>query len=478
MIFMCKKNKKMFMMSYPDNKKMKEWRQKSEEEQWEIAEKNDWNWCFLWGDIANSLRYDYEQVDKDPQVEGKYGGYDGWNKEPKKGEEYAPCTNKDCPYYDTVTWGEDRYKGANCSYWGDTDRMFECHDELFVLIQKWIDVCGIEALNELQVAWDIHPDIIGWFKYGDDYFKDKEGYNMKENMKYIYEKGIIKDDKKITKTINKGHDTGAILSNQYNCEKFNLIDNTLTNFKNKKEYDDCCYTDYDDITYIRAKEYGTSHQINGKAIKGIIKVKREGYEFTASNKCGKEKLFFHVDSLVELEVHFKDNSYKHLKCWGLVDNDDDYLVVYDPRKELEDQKTELCNQIKEINDKISKMESFNETLNLMEKIYDEEDCIIEHTSTDIDHFGVSPPDNEEYYAMIEFFSTHLVMKDEKEYEGDFGPNTKFVKDAMKLIDDTYKRADEIKEKYKDQNVKVTIGEFNNGCEGGMALYVWVPYQNK
>lgn len=306
-----------------------------------------------------------------------------------------------------------------------------------------------------------------------------KGDIMKENMKYIYEKGRFEKEKKTTTTIHKGHDAGAVLSNQINYEKFNLIDNTLTNFKNKKSYGDHnLYTDYSDIKYIKVKTYGTDHKVGKKDIKGSIKVQREGYEFTVYNECNKDKLFFHVDTLVELEVHFKDNSYKHLKCWGLVDNDNDYLIVYDPRKELEKEKEELYNQIKEINNKLNNMESFNETLNLMEKIYDEEDCIIEYANTDIDHFGVSPPDNEEYYAMIEFFSTHLIMKDENEYDGDFGPNAKFVKDAMKLINDTYKRADEIREKYKNQNVKVTIGEFNSGCEGGMALYIWVPYQNK
>ena len=154
----------MHMNAYPENKKMEEWLAKNEDERAQIAEQNGWSWCGLWGDIGNILRDQYNQADKSPQVHNKYGGYDGWYKEPKTGEEYAPCTNKECPYYDTITWGENQYKGANCSYWGDTDRMFECGDELFVLIQQWIDVCGIEALDQLQKEWNIHPDIIGWFK--------------------------------------------------------------------------------------------------------------------------------------------------------------------------------------------------------------------------------------------------------------------------------------------------------------------------
>ena len=172
----------MYMDSYPTNPKMDKWIAKNEDEQSKIAEQNEWSWYFRWGDIGNELRYEYERVDKDPQVKNKYGGYDGWDKPKKQGEEYAPCSNKECPYYNTETWGENRYKGANCSYWGDTDRMFECGDELFVLIQQWIDVCGIEALDQLKEEWNIHSDIIGWFKYGDDYFTQKE---RRETMKVI-----------------------------------------------------------------------------------------------------------------------------------------------------------------------------------------------------------------------------------------------------------------------------------------------------
>lgn len=164
----------MFMNSYPKNPKMDEWMSKNEDEQSDIAEQNGWSWYWLWGDIANELRYEYERADKSPNVRSKYGGYDGWGKPKKQGEEYAPCTNKECPYYDPIGWGEDRYKGANCSYWGNTDRMFECSDELFVLIRKWIDVCGIEALDQLKEEWNIHSDIIGWFKDGDDYFKQNK----------------------------------------------------------------------------------------------------------------------------------------------------------------------------------------------------------------------------------------------------------------------------------------------------------------
>lgn len=249
------------MEAYPKNQKMEEWYSKSEEERWEIAEENGWSWCFLWGDIGNKLRNDYERADKSHNVKDKYGGYDGWNKQPKKGEEFAPCTNKDCPWYDTVHWGEHMYKGANCGMWGDTDRMFECSDELFVLIQKWIDICGIEALDQLQREWNIHKDIIGWFKYGDKYFEQKHHIEKNREMFERWDKirqkmgsyqihigiihsddqdelGIKRDDLYITKSLDK------------NGENFF---EWLVTFKNGEVYDnDGGSPNYEEVINIKA----------------------------------------------------------------------------------------------------------------------------------------------------------------------------------------------------------------------------------
>ena len=66
--------------------------------------------------------------------------------------------------------------------------MFECSDELFVLIRKWIYVCGIEALDQVKEEWNIHSDIIGWFKDGDDYFKQNK--KMIEVKIILYENNV------------------------------------------------------------------------------------------------------------------------------------------------------------------------------------------------------------------------------------------------------------------------------------------------
>lgn len=173
-----------FMTKYPENEKMIEWNSKSRKEQEEVAMENGWSWFFDWTDVGSQLLHDYEQVDKDPNVHEKYGGYDNLNKETEVKHsyvymgmdfgfhisdtptdswiEYQPCTNADCKYYDPKSWGVNG--GGNCGLFGDVCRLNECHAELFVLIQQYVDVCGIEAINDLQKEWCIHEDIVDWFK--------------------------------------------------------------------------------------------------------------------------------------------------------------------------------------------------------------------------------------------------------------------------------------------------------------------------
>ena len=77
--------------------------------------------------------------------------------------------------------------------------------------------------------------------------------------------------------------------------------------------------------------------------------------------------------------------------------------------------------------------------------------------------------------MIEFFSD-LIIDEDTIYQGTFGLNSKYIKDAMKLITKVENRAKEIENKYADKGIKVTINGLNDGCEKGMAIYVWIPYQ--
>ena len=81
--------------------------------------------------------------------------------------------------------------------------------------------------------------------------------------------------------------------------------------------------------------------------------------------------------------------------------------------------------------------------------------------------------------MIEFFSTSSVCQDDDDYIGCFSAhdyNGKYIRDAMALINDVEKRAKELEDKYSDKGVEITVNDFNEGCQYGMAVYVWIPYQ--
>lgn len=120
----------------------------------------------------------------------------------------------------------------------------------------------------------------------------------------------------------------------------------------------------------------------------------------------------------------------------------------------------------------------DKTKELVDKIIDDEDdCIIEYACTEtinINNNDMKPVG--EFAYMIEFFSTFLINEEEKKYQGDFGHNGRYIADCFTLMEDTQRRAIEIEEKYSHLGVKVTLGDFNTGCQYGMATYVWVPLQ--
>lgn len=139
---------------------------------------------------------------------------------------------------------------------------------------------------------------------------------------------------------------------------------------------------------------------------------------------------------------------------------------------------ENCSYVKENNKIIINKTEKDKTKKLVNKIIDDEDdCVIEYANIktkNINNHDMKPVG--EFAYMIEFFSTFLINEEEKEYQGDFGHNGKYIVDCFTLMENTQRRAIEIEEKYSHLGVKVTLGDFNTGCQYGMATYVWVPLQ--
>ena len=126
------------------------------------------------------------------------------------------------------------------------------------------------------------------------------------------------------------------------------------------------------------------------------------------------------------------------------------------------------------------------TQELIQEIENEEDNIIELSSSPI--YDNNPKNcftknsklvpKGDFPIMIEFFS-NLVDPSDERYTGCFSSNDlngKYIRDAMHLIHTVEERANKIAIKYADKGVKVTVNDFNEGCQYGMAIYVWIPYQ--
>ena len=123
------------------------------------------------------------------------------------------------------------------------------------------------------------------------------------------------------------------------------------------------------------------------------------------------------------------------------------------------------------------------TIPLIEKIMKEEDNIIELSGSPLyknpkNNFNkesqLVPKGN--FQFMIEFFSRELIDDEDYIYQGAYGLNNDYIRDAMTLINKIESKAKEIEKKYSNEKIKVTINGLNDGCEKGMAIYVWIPYQ--
>ena len=156
------------------------------------------------------------------------------------------------------------------------------------------------------------------------------------------------------------------------------------------------------------------------------------------------------------------------------------LSFYDPHGLLDNCGWEHYMCIKAtVNCNIKTNEKTKELLN---EIMKEGDHIIELSGCPVEEepnnmfseeTGLQPKGSFAY--MVEFFSFNLVMKEH--YDAVYGDaNSEYIEDAYALIQEVEQRAEKLRNKYSDKGVKVTVNGFNDGCEGGLAIYVWIPYQ--
>lgn len=94
----------------------------------------------------------------------------------------------------------------------------------------------------------------------------------------------------------------------------------------------------------------------------------------------------------------------------------------------------------------------------------------------IDNKNLYPtrPDGD-FIAMVEYFSGGVIPDDNPAYKGWFGKHElsgTYIRDAMVDIIKTQHLANEVQEAFGDK-VSVVFLDFNQGCEWGCAINVWI-----
>lgn len=275
-----------------------------------------------------------------------------------------------------------------------------------------------------------------------------------------YELTLISDETEVFENINQKNDRN-------NISKANFIFQHLSVNGVDEDKFDGSESDYSNI----------------KEIEAIILVNKDlhivyhnlQYEPNYRRRDGWEICGIDLTRAIMYQFTLTDNTIIRFDFQGMIDNEEDTQGIY--FQDIIDKNAEVHKEHKQK----------EKTKKLIEEIMGEEDCIIELSASPVyennpkDNFhqdsGLVP--NGDFPYMVEFFSTHLVCQDDDNYQGCFSANDyngKYIRDAMALINDVEKKAKELADKYADKGVKVTVNDFNEGCQYGMAIYVWIPYQ--
>lgn len=286
----------------------------------------------------------------------------------------------------------------------------------------------------------------------DELIARKRIYKITKNQ-YGFEKTIlISDEEKTFKNINNDE-------SRNNIEKAHFIINNLEKLASTTE-DATLDTDLEQVyTNIKSVEaigiyedrmFSTSKKFKDTSF-------RDGWEI-----CGID-----LTTVIMYEFIFDDNTILRLDFQGMINNEKDEQIIY-------------FNQIAEYSSPIKSMEKTKELLN---EIMQEGDHIIELSGYPINEepnnmfsedTGLQPKGDFAY--MVEFFSFDLVDEDDNQYKGAYGLNDEYIEDAMILTNKVKNRAEALRAKYEDKGVQVTVNGFNDGCQGGLAIYLWIPYQ--
>ncbi|MBO5476233.1 MAG: hypothetical protein J6A15_00580 [Clostridia bacterium] len=267
-----------------------------------------------------------------------------------------------------------------------------------------------------------------------------------------YELTLLSDETEIFKDINQKDDRNNISKARF------IFSHLVKNGVNDDEFDGS-ESDYSNVKEVQAiilsnKDLHIAHhnlQYEPK-YRG-----RDGWEI-----CGID-----LTRVIMYKFTLTDNTIIRFDFTGMIDNEEGIQGIY--FQDVVDLNAEKHKQYKK-EKKVKK---------LIEEISSEWGDYV-YTVFDDEHDGdMSAVDNlngydEKYACMIEVFSDLVEpCNDNTEF---FGVSDEYIDRVVKVRDGMRQLAKTIEDKYEDNNVKVTLSKWNQRCEFGMVMYIWIPFQ--
>ena len=264
----------------------------------------------------------------------------------------------------------------------------------------------------------------------------------KNDPKRAYERILLSDETKAYADIREWKE-------QNNIKKADCLFSELNKFALPSK--DNCYDRYQGIKQIDAIEL-----INGDLhITSTTKcTERDGWEI-----CG-----IPLDRVIMFEIHTEDNRVIRFDFQGMIDNENNYEATY-------------THQITDNNYSVYNYSEIK-TTKLINEIKNQYECYV-YTAFNDDNDNLSSMNNiigydDKYACCIEVFSE--LVEPNKENQAFFGVSDEYINSVVKVRNDMREIATNIEHNYRDEGVKVTLSKWNQGCEFGMAMYIWIPFQ--
>lgn len=266
-----------------------------------------------------------------------------------------------------------------------------------------------------------------------------------------YDLELIYSDTQVFKNINRDSDRN-------NCSKADFIFQGLIENGVDDDNFDGSESNYDNIKIVEA-----IGMVNDSL---YIDYHNLQYEPSYRGRDGWEICGIDLTRVIMYRFILTDNTVIRFDFQGMIDNEKGTQGIY--LQDITDKNAE----------KMKKYEKEKKVREVIKKIEKEYECYV-YTVFDDEYDNYHSMDNingydDELACCIEIFSDLADPNDFK--EADFGITDEYIDSIIKIREETLTESAKIEAKYNKYMVKTTTSKWNQGCEFGMAIYVWIPYQ--